>query len=55
LNPAVAVGAMIMGMLPWGKLWLYFVAALIAELPRHSCSGRSIPKIASVLPASSGQ
>src|SRR4029079_14408910 len=24
-NPAVAVGAMIMGMLPWGKLWLYLV------------------------------
>jgi aquaporin Z len=28
-NPAVAVGAMIMGMLPWGKLWLYLVAELI--------------------------
>jgi aquaporin Z len=30
LNPAVAVGAMIMGMLPWGKLWLYLVAQVIA-------------------------
>jgi aquaporin Z len=29
-NPAVAVGAMIMGMLPWGKLWLYLVAELVA-------------------------
>ncbi|HEY7242132.1 MAG TPA: aquaporin [Burkholderiales bacterium] len=29
-NPAVAVGAMIMGMLPWGKLWLYLVAQLLA-------------------------
>jgi aquaporin Z len=29
-NPAVAMGAMIMGMLPWGKLWLYLVAQLIA-------------------------
>jgi aquaporin Z len=29
-NPAVAVGAMIMGMLPWGKLWLYFGAQLLA-------------------------
>ncbi len=29
-NPAVAVGAMIMGMLPWGKLWLYLVAELAA-------------------------
>ena len=29
-NPAVAVGAMIMGMLPWGKLWLYLAAELIA-------------------------
>ena len=28
-NPAVTVGAMIMGMLPWGKLWLYFVAQVI--------------------------
>jgi aquaporin Z len=28
-NPAVAVGAMVMGMLPWGKLWLYFAAELI--------------------------
>jgi aquaporin Z len=28
-NPAVAVGAMVMGMLPWGKLWLYVVAELI--------------------------
>jgi len=28
-NPAVAVGAMIMGMLPWGKLWLYLVAQLL--------------------------
>ena len=29
-NPAVAVGAMIMGMLPWGKLWLYVAAELLA-------------------------
>jgi aquaporin Z len=28
-NPAVAVGAMAMGMLPWGKLWLYVAAELI--------------------------
>ena len=28
-NPAVAVGAMVMGMLPWGKLWLYVTAALL--------------------------
>ena len=28
-NPAVAVGAMIVGMLPWGKLWLYLAAQLI--------------------------
>ena len=28
-NPAVAVGAMIMGMLPWGKLWLYLAAEFI--------------------------
>jgi len=28
-NPAVAVGAMIMGMLPWSKLWLYLAAELI--------------------------
>jgi aquaporin Z len=28
-NPAVAVGAMVMGMLPWGKLWLYLAAELI--------------------------
>ncbi len=28
-NPAVAVGAMVMGMLPWGKLWLYVAAELI--------------------------
>ena len=27
-NPAVAIGAMTMGMLPWGKLWLYLVAEL---------------------------
>ena len=29
-NPAVAIGAMVMGMLPWGKLWLYLAAELIA-------------------------
>jgi len=29
-NPAVAVGAMIMGMLPWAKLWLYLAAQLLA-------------------------
>ena len=29
-NPAVAVGAMIMGMLPWAKVWLYFGAQLLA-------------------------
>ncbi len=28
-NPAVAVGAMVMGMLPWGKLWLYLAAELL--------------------------
>jgi len=28
-NPAVAVGAMAMGMLPWAKLWLYLAAELI--------------------------
>ena len=28
-NPAVAVGAMAMGMLPWSKLWLYLVAELL--------------------------
>jgi aquaporin Z len=27
-NPAVAIGAMMMGMLPWGKLWLYLAAEL---------------------------
>jgi aquaporin Z len=29
-NPAVAVGAMTMGLLPWAKLWLYVVAQLAA-------------------------
>ena len=29
-NPAVAVGAMIMGMLPWAKLWFYLAAQLLA-------------------------
>ena len=29
LNPAVAIGAMIMGMLPWGTLWLYLAAQLL--------------------------
>jgi aquaporin Z len=28
-NPAVAIGAMTMGMLPWGKLWLYVIAEVI--------------------------
>lgn len=28
-NPAVAVGAMLMDMLPWGKLWLYLAAQLL--------------------------
>ena len=28
-NPAVAVGAMTMGLLPWGHLWLYLVAQLV--------------------------
>ena len=28
-NPAVALGATMMGMLPWGKLWLYLVAELL--------------------------
>jgi aquaporin Z len=27
-NPAVAVGAMVLGMLPWGNLWLYLAAEL---------------------------
>jgi aquaporin Z len=29
-NPAVAIGAMTMGMLPWGNLWLYLAAELAA-------------------------
>jgi len=29
-NPAVAVGAMTMGLLPWGYLWLYLTAELLA-------------------------
>lgn len=29
-NPAVAVGAMTMGMLPWSLLWMYVVAELLA-------------------------
>jgi len=29
-NPAVALGAMTMGMLPWAKLWVYLVAQLAA-------------------------
>jgi aquaporin Z len=29
-NPAVTIGAMLMGLLPWGKLWLYLAAQLIA-------------------------
>jgi aquaporin Z len=28
-NPAVAVGAMIMRLLPWGMLWLYLAASLL--------------------------
>lgn len=28
-NPAVAVGVMTMGLLPWGHLWLYFAAELV--------------------------
>ena len=28
-NPAVAFGAMILGMLPWGKLWLYLAAQFL--------------------------
>jgi aquaporin Z len=28
-NPAVAVGAMAMGMFPWSKVWLYLVAELL--------------------------
>src|SRR5262245_59756154 len=28
-NPAVAVGAMIMGMLPWANLWLYVAAEVL--------------------------
>ena len=28
-NPAVAIGAMLMGMLPWSLLWLYLAAELI--------------------------
>lgn len=27
-NPAVAIGAMVMGMLPWGNLWFYLAAEL---------------------------
>jgi aquaporin Z len=27
-NPAVAVGAMVMGLLPWSQLWLYLVAEI---------------------------
>ena len=29
-NPAVAVGAMIMGLLPWHMIWLYLLAELLA-------------------------
>ena len=29
-NPAVVFGAMVMGMLPWAKLWLYLAAQLLA-------------------------
>jgi aquaporin Z len=29
-NPAVAIGAMTMGMLPWDKLWLYLAAEIAA-------------------------
>ena len=29
-NPAVAVGAMVMGLLPWGQLWLYLIAEIAA-------------------------
>ncbi len=28
-NPAVAVGASIMGLLPWSNIWLYFAADLL--------------------------
>jgi aquaporin Z len=28
-NPAVAVGASIMGLLPWSNIWLYVVADLL--------------------------
>jgi aquaporin Z len=28
-NPAVAVGASMMGMLPWKMLWLYLIADLL--------------------------
>ena len=27
-NPAVAAGAMVMGLLPWGQLWLYLIAEI---------------------------
>jgi aquaporin Z len=27
-NPAVAIGAMVMGLLPWGQLWLYLIAEI---------------------------
>ena len=29
-NPAVAVGAMMMGLLPWSQLWLYLIAEIAA-------------------------
>jgi aquaporin Z len=29
-NPAVAVGAMIMGLLSWHMIWLYLLAELLA-------------------------
>jgi aquaporin Z len=31
-NPAVAIGAMILGMLPWSKLWLYIVAEVLGAV-----------------------
>jgi aquaporin Z len=31
-NPAVAIGAMVMGMLPWSNLWIYLAAEFVAAV-----------------------
>ena len=42
-NPAVAVGAMVMGLLPWGQLWLYLIAE-IAGAALAALAFRSVMK-----------